>query len=603
MHKLRVTKKAQNRGPLMLALAVTAIGICGLAAFASRVDAANRGDVKAGAPTIGRKDTLVLGQFRAPTGNIGNVYIQASDPFVSDGVHELVYEPLFYSNYQTGKLEPWLATGFKYGNGNTTITVTLRKGVKWNDGVPFTSKDVVYTMQQIIATKPAPFRAGNIQNSVASAAAVGPYAVRFTLKTPNPRFVYTDLSAYIYTSNFTPLPEHIFKGQDFKTFTDFDLKKGWPIGTGPYRVTSVGSTSLTLSRNDGWWAGKTGFAKLPAPKRVVYTDPGPEDSVISALAGNKLDYAGESVPSVAGFITAQKQNKKLVNWNGTLGWTDPCPFSLTLNTSQKPWDDADMRWALNYAINKTQFSRLFNNPGAATPARTTFTDYPALNKLLDKNKDLLAKYPTLKYSPSDTASILKSKGYQQKSGKWVGPDGQPLTIQISIFSPSILGDVWGSAAQLLQQQLQAAGITADMQPGDWNVIFAARTPGKPAFGAQTWFECGSVTEPWGTLNRYTTSPGNDNPSNWTNAKYNEVVDQIGRLAPSDPKIPGLFRQALAIYLQQLPVIPLIQRPEPIVTNTTYWTGWPTAKNGYTQPAPWIMNFHQVILHLRPAGGT
>jgi peptide/nickel transport system substrate-binding protein len=592
---VRSNREARGRHARRLALVGALVGLCGLAVAAAGV-AAN------GRESISRKDTLVIGQFRPPTGNIGNVYIQASDAFISDGVHELVYEPLFYANYQTGKFEPWLATGFKYGSGFKTITITLRKGVRWNDGVAFTSKDVVYTMNQIIATQPTPFRAGNIQSSVASATAAGPYAVRITLKQPNPRFVYTDLSSYIYTSNFIPLPEHIFKGHDFKTFTDFDLAKGWPIGTGPYRVTAVGPSSLTLTRNQGWWAAKAGFAKLPAPKRVVYTDPGPEDSVVSQLASNKLDYAGESVPSVAGYITAHKQNPKLTNWNGNLGWTDPCPFSLTINTSQAPWNDAQMRWALNYAIDKTQLSRLFNNPGAATPARTTFTDYPALNAMLDKNADLLKKYPTLLHDPSKTAQILKAKGYQQKGGKWVGSDGKPLSIDISIFSPSILGDVWGSAAQLLQQQLSSAGITANMHPGDWNVLFTARTPGKPDFGAQTWFECGSVTEPWGTLNRYTIGLGNDNPSNWTNAKYNQIVDEMGKLPPTSPRIAGLFRQALTIWLQKLPVIPLVQRPEPIVMNTTYWTGWPTAKNGYTEPAPWIMNFHQVILHLRPAGG-
>jgi peptide/nickel transport system substrate-binding protein len=592
---VRSNREARGWRARRLALVGALVGLCGLAVVAAGV-AAN------GRESVSRKDTLVIGQFRPPTGNIGNVYIQASDAFISDGVHELVYEPLFYANYQTGKFEPWLATGFKYGNGFKTITINLRKGVRWNDGVPFTSKDVVYTMNQIIATQPTPFRAGNIQSSVASAAALGPYAVRITLKQPNPRFVYTDLSSYIYTSNFIPLPEHIFKGHDFKTFTDFDLGKGWPIGTGPYRVTSVGPSSLTLTRNQGWWAAKTGFAKLPAPQRVVYTDPGPEDSVVSQLASNKLDYAGESVPSVAGFITARKQNPKLVNWNGNLGWTDPCPFSLTINTQHKPWDDPQMRWALNDAIDKDQWSRLFNTPGPSTPARTPFPEYPKLTGLIDANKSLLAQYPTTKHDLGQVAKILQSKGYTKKGSTWVGKDGKPLSIKLSIFSAAALGPIWTNAAQLLDQQLKAAGFKVSLQPGDWNVLFTARTPGKPDFGAQTWFECGSVTEPWGTLNRYTIGLGNDNPSNWTNAKYNQIVDEMGKLPPSSPRIAGLFRQALTIYLQKLPVIPLVQRPEPIVMNTTFWTGWPTAKNGYTEPAPWIMNFHQVILHLRPAGG-
>lgn len=595
MHTVRLRLRGRRATAGRLSVVAVAIGVAVAVAAAAAFAAGTK------TASVSRKDTLVIGQFRAPTGNIGNPYITASDALVSDGIHELVNEPLFYQNYETGVDQPWLATGFKYSNGYKTLTIQLRKGVRWNDGYPFTSQDVVYTLRQIVSTKPAPWRAGNIQASVKSARAIGKYTVQIQLKTPNPRFVYTDLSMYVYTSNFTPLPYHIFKGKSFKTFSFFDLKKGWPLGTGPYRVTSVGPSSVTLSRNQNWWAAKTGFAKLPAPKQVVYTNPGPEDSVVSGLESNKLDYAGESEPTVAGFLTAQKANPKLENWNGSLGYVDPCPFSLTINTQQAPWNDAQMRWALSYAINKTQLSRLFNTPGPSTPAQTTFTEYPALGRLLQANKAVLAKYPTLLYSPSKAATILKAKGYKLQNGKWIGSDGNPLSINISIFSPAILGDTWGTASQLLQQQLASAGITANMSPGDWNALGAARTPGKPTFGAQTWFECGSVTDPWATLNRYTLAQGNDNPSNWTNAKYDSIVAKMGTLPPSSKQLPALFTQALTILLQQMPVIPLMQRPEPIIFNRTYWTGWPTAKNPYTEPNPWIMNFHQVVLHLKPAG--
>ena len=75
---------------------------------------------------VARKDSLILGQFRTPTGYYGNVYVAASDPFVSDGIHQLVYEPLFYDNPQTGKLDPWLATGFQYDKTYTKLTINLK---------------------------------------------------------------------------------------------------------------------------------------------------------------------------------------------------------------------------------------------------------------------------------------------------------------------------------------------------------------------------------------------------------------------------------------------------------------------------------------------
>lgn len=584
-------------------LGLTAMALMAVAGLTCALVAATAASARTA--SVARKDTLIIGQFRPPTGYIANPYLAASDPLVSDGVHQLVYEPLFYDNAETGKEVPWLATGFAYNKAYTQLTINLRQGVKWNDGVPLTSKDAVYTMNQILSTHPAPWRSGNIQNSVASVKAKGPYAFVLTLKAPNPRFVYTDLSTYIYTSNFQVLPWHIFHTQKFTTFSDFNLSKGWPVGTGPYRVTSATQNAVTLTRNPNWWASKTGFSPAPAPKQVIYTSPGPEDTAVANLEHNALDYAGEIVPTVAGFITAQQQNPRLINWAGQLGWDDPCPFSLTFNTLNAPWNDPQMRWAVNYSLNKSQFSSLFNTPGPPTPASTTFPAYAPFDALLAKNKDLLTQYPTTKYSTQATAQILQSKGYKLVNGKWVGADGKPLTLTVNIFNAAALGPTWQNADDLVQQELQQAGFTVNMQPGDFNAIIAARpsyTATKATWDLQSWFECGSLTDPWATFNRYTNFPGNDNAGQWTNAQYNAIVAHMGQLQPGDKAIPGLFRQALTLYLHDLPVIPLIQRPTPVVFNTTYWTGWPTAKNPWTVPAPWWQDFEQVVLGLKPAKG-
>jgi peptide/nickel transport system substrate-binding protein len=590
-----------RRGPLRWLAVVIALA-CGLAGCGGSGGGTGTQAKASAGGSASRRSTLILGQFRPPTGDIANPYVAASDALVSDGLHELVYEPLFYINYQTGKSEPWLATGDTYSNGNRTITISLRKSVTWNDGTPFSSADVVFTIEQIVKAK-APYRAASIQSEVKSVSAQGPDQVTITLKAPDPRFVDDQLSSNVYTSNFIPMPAHIFQGKNFNTYSFFDLAKGLPVGTGPYKLASVGPSSATLVRNDNWWAAKTGFATLPAPKRVIYTLPGPEDTVVNSLETNQLDYAGEEVPTVAGYVSARQQNPKLINWNGELGWDDPCPWSLTVNTSAAPWNNPQMRWALNYAINKSQFSEVFNSPGPPTPARSWFPEYPELTPLLNANQDLFNQYPTDLYSLAKSASILQSLGYHKQGGTWVSSAGKPLALRLAVFSPSDLGPAWSNAAQLLSQELSQAGIKPELQVTDLNSIITSRSNGMGSFDAETWFECGSSTDPWATLNRYTNSPGADNPSKWTNPQYNTLVNKIAALPPGDPQIKPLFRQALTILLAQLPVIPLAQRPDPIVMNQTYWTGWPTAQNGYTQPAPWGMNFHQVITHLRAAGGS
>ena len=541
----------------------------------------------------GRSDTVIVKAFRAPEAEIGNPYVASSDALISDGIHQLVFEPLFYANYYSGELEPWLATDYAYNDDFTVITINLREGIAWADGEPFTADDVVFTMEQILAAE-EPYRAANIVASVASATAVDETTVEVTLNAPNPRFVETDLSMYIYTSNFIPLPQHVFEGEDFNTFAFFDLEQGWPMGTGPYTLDSVGPDRSVLVRDDEWWAVDAGVADLPAPRQVIFSLQGPEDSLISELASNDVDWAGHYGLTPAGAQTALDQNEALQSFQ-TL---DPCPWSLTVNTSVAPWDDPEMRWALNYAIDKSQFSALFNQPDDPTPARTTFPEFNALAGWLDDNGELFDEYDTTTYDTGRTTEILESKGYTQADGTWVGPDGEPLTVRLSVFNAAALGAVWTTAEQLLVQNLTDAGFTVESAPGDFGVVVDARI--NLDFDIQTWFECGSVTDPWSTLNRYAGEAGSDNPPLWSNDEYNDLVTQLGSVATDDPAVPDLAADALEIFLAELPVIPLAQRPEPLVTSTANWTNWPTNENPYTMATSWTMQFHQVITQLEPA---
>src|SRR5215217_1445298 len=56
-----------------------------------------------------------------------------------------IYEPMLIYNTATSEILPWLATAWEFSDDNATITFTLRDGVNWSDGEPFTSKDVKFT--------------------------------------------------------------------------------------------------------------------------------------------------------------------------------------------------------------------------------------------------------------------------------------------------------------------------------------------------------------------------------------------------------------------------------------------------------------------------
>jgi peptide/nickel transport system substrate-binding protein len=56
-----------------------------------------------------------------------------------------VYEPMIIYNTMTAEVVPWLATGYEYSADNLQLTFTIREGVTWSDGTPFTAKDVKFT--------------------------------------------------------------------------------------------------------------------------------------------------------------------------------------------------------------------------------------------------------------------------------------------------------------------------------------------------------------------------------------------------------------------------------------------------------------------------
>jgi len=100
-----------------------------------------------------------------------------------------------------GNTAPWLATSDAWSNGNKTLTFTIRQGVKWNDGKPFTAADVAFTFNLL---KRFPALDSNGLWSVLSSVTAQGDTVVMDFKAPSVPYFY-------YIANQTPiLPEHIW---------------------------------------------------------------------------------------------------------------------------------------------------------------------------------------------------------------------------------------------------------------------------------------------------------------------------------------------------------------------------------------------------------
>ena len=496
---------------------------------------------------------------------------------------------------------PWLASGYDANEDFTEYTISLRDGVKWSDGEALTADDFVFTIN-MLKENPTLRGASGVSRSVASIEALDDVTVKITLNNPDPRYIQLNWAVRI-SSSPPIIPEHIWAGQDPTSFTNFDLDKGWPVFSGPYTLTSSSQDQRIYDRHDNWWGAETGFADLPAPRRVIVVTAGVDEVVAARIQNNEVDSL--AALSANTLITVQSRNPNVIGWTdeSPYGYTDPCPFYLEFNTAVEPWDDPEMRAALSYIIERDVVANVaFEGQGLA--ALFLFPAYTGLMDFLDSMSDDFAG-SAYHYDPEGSAAILESKGYSMQDGKWIDGEGNPIEIDFLMLGFNI-GPSWGRSIQILSQQFQDGGFEVAVSDLDFGPYWEKANQGR--WGVRMAWSCGSITEPYRTLANFHSDlvmpvgeTASRNFGRWDNAEYSALVDQLGQMAASDEGYFDLARDAMALFLADVPAIGLQQQLRVNPFNTTYWVGWPTAENNYVNPQSWWSTAALIIHNIEPAG--
>jgi peptide/nickel transport system substrate-binding protein len=560
-----------------------------------------------GAQDVAREDTVIFDIDASAIPNPTNFNWLVPGTNRNQGAHQAMWEPLFILNYETGEIQPWVGESFTANDTQDVWTLKIRDGVTWSDGVPFTAEDVDFTINLLLGDETATLGyAADMQHWVKSVKMIDNLTEEFTLTEPNPRFQLDYFSVRIWGSLII-LPKHVWEGQDPFTFTFYDEAKGWPIGTGPYKLTSADPTQFVWDRDDNWWGAKVGFHDLPEPLRLIWIVAPSEDQKALLMSSHQLDSAMNL--TLGAFQAIQAQNPNVEAWHaGTpYAWADPCPRELALNTQVAPWDDPNMRKAVSLIIDRNRDINIAYE-GTTIPSRSMFVEYggmdPYINAIVDAGYGI--------NPDGDVAggqALIEAAGYSMNGNGLYEKDGQVLSLNIQV--PNDTAEYTRSNNDIVEQ-LRNAGIDATSQPLTGSTINDNRANGN-FDAAWTWDTCGSVNEPWVSMDTLNISwykdigdRANHNNQRWNTegaAAYSAIVDQIGSLPLGDPQIVDLVVQAYKYIYDETPVIPLVQAEKLVPFDTTYWTNWPTAENNYNHPATWWNSTHQIILNLHKAGSN
>lgn len=509
----------------------------------------------------------------------------------------LIYEPLAYYSAFTDKTYMWLAEAYEFSSDYRRLTIRTRRNVRWSDDEPFSADDVAYTLNMLRELGRTVRWGIEIQEVVDRIAVPDSNTVIIDFKLPSPRFF--SFLTYKFDIGVHIVPRHIFQGQDWSKFKNFDLAREWPISTGPWQVVAGSPEQKIFDRRSAWWAAEQTLAPLPVVERNIWLPFQSEQSSARALAGNHLDAGPVMQP--ASFQPLFRSNPKITTYTGQkqpFGYMDWWPISLYLNNERSPFNDKDVRWALSYYIDRQQVIDI-GFLGASTISTLPLPPYLPLLHYIDAVDDLLAKYDTSEYAPRKADALLAGKGFVKEAGGfWTNAQGK--RIKLDIIG---LGSSGSAIGPVLAETLKRHGIEASFAlPPDFDDRLR-----DGEFDGAIYGHGGSVREPYAAMRLYQSVsiavPGAHqvNFTRWRNAEYDKLVDEAYGVAPEDKeKLTEIWRRAMEIWLPELPDIQLVQNYQRIPWNTNYWKNWPTKQNPYTGGAHFQLTFAMVLWNLRQA---
>ncbi len=505
---------------------------------------------------------------------------QDFNPFVSTGAPwgmgatGLIYEPLIQFDIAAPpKYYPWLATKYAWGDGGKTITFTIRSGVKWNDGTPFTPADVAFTFNLV-----KKYAAINLSGLDISSVSTSGNTVTLTFPTSQ----YTNLENIAGTAI---VPQHIFSSVgNPTTFVDAN-----PVGTGPYMLSSFTPEGFTLKANPTFWQGAPKIQSVYFP---VYTS---NTGALTALFAGQIDWTGNFIPGLQKDFVA-KAPQYHGYWEAAGG-----DESLEPNLAKWPTNQLAVRQAINVAVDRTLLASegeaglenpVLNATGITLP---TFSAWSA---------------PVASMTNSATGNIAKAKSILEKAGftlkgGYFYKGGQEVSV--TIISPSAYTDM-SDVDTIAAQEMRQAGINASFQGltvSAWNQDVADGD-----FQMTEHWSNGGLT-PYNMYNGWLNSSlatGSAATGDYERVNSSSLDSDLAKLAAAET----VAQQTAALVpledyvAAQLPVIPVTTASEWFEYNSQYFVGWPTQSNPYetgqpsgTNNGPGSGSDEVVALHLSP----
>lgn len=367
------------------------------------------------------------------------------------------WEPLFRisgKDYRT--VIPNVAAGYEYSKDFKTLTVRLRKGMKWSDGHPLTADDFVFVYEDRVLNKelmPSPWPVFKVGGEVIKVSKVDDYTVKFSFAVPYPTYIYSLArfsgdSSHIWEGVF--LPSHYVKKFHIKynpkaneqakeagysSWTDWFMTEGmaiWPNRPtlGAWSLKSATSSVAIYERNPYYFAVDTAGNQLPYIDKLEANGAGSQEVINLKVAAGEIDFTG--MMTLLKDYALYKENEKKGGYTVKLWRNVENSVAYFLNQThadpvrRKLFQNMKFKQALALAIDREELNELFWNGLAQVRNVTVVPESRFWEKdLEDANTD---------FNPKKARALLDEIGLSKrgKDGYRLGPDGKEFILVIGV---------------------------------------------------------------------------------------------------------------------------------------------------------------------------
>ncbi|MYZ41985.1 ABC transporter substrate-binding protein [Schauerella aestuarii] len=440
-------------------------------------------------------------------------------------------------------LVPSLATSWKTLD-DTTWEFKLRKDVKFSNGKPLTSEDVLFTICRTLNNETNVSASyTDVTKRLADVQTPDPYTV--IVKTNGPLPLLPAEFARSLPILWNGIVEHgplTHKPKEgcgvtgpWPTAGDFNSGK-INVGSGPYLLKSyVKGSGVVLTRNDNYWGTKPAWEEV---RLIPVPNAGPR---LTGLLSGDFDVienpAARDLPRIkenAKLSFVSTPSTRLIFWQPDIG-RNPTPFVKTAD-GKNPLADVRVRQAISMAIDrKAIVARIMD--GMATPA---------YQYMPDGMFGTVPNVKEIKYDPEGAKKLMAEAGY---------PNGFEMTIS----SPNDRYVNDGQISQAVAQYLSRIGIKVNVDAMTASIYFSKRAKRDFSFSMGGWpsevGESSALFQLWVVSTDAPKGQGTSNYGAFSNAEFDKVYLE-GANTVDPVKRKALYEKATQIALDNVPLIPL-----------------------------------------------